>query len=59
MSGVTNDHESDAGMRHDVPRVPYEAHMKANPAPRPPVPVMALASVVVLASGFALASSFG
>jgi Domain of unknown function (DUF4396) len=31
MSGVMNDHEFDAGMRHDASRVPYEAAMKASP----------------------------
>ena len=59
MSGVMNDHEFDAGMRHDASRVPHDLAMKTNPAPRPPVPVMALVSFAVLASGYALASSFG
>ena len=57
MLDVMNDHEFDAGTRHDVPRVPYEVAIKANPAP--PVPVMALVSFAVLASGLALATSFG
>jgi Domain of unknown function (DUF4396) len=59
MSGAPSDHQFDADMRHDVPRVPHDVAMKANPAARPPVPVMALVSFAVLASGFALASSFG
>ena len=50
MLDVMNDHEFDA-------RVPYAVAIKANPAP--PVPVMALVSFAVLASGLALASSFG
>jgi hypothetical protein len=54
---VGQDHEFDAGTRHEVPRVPYEVAIKPDPAP--PVPVMALVSFAVLASGLALASSFG
>ena len=57
MLDVMNDHELDADMRPDVPRVPYDVAIKVNPAP--PVPVMALVSFAVLASGLALASSFG
>jgi hypothetical protein len=33
--------------------------MEAKPAPRPPVPVMALVSFAALAAGLAIASSFG
>jgi Domain of unknown function (DUF4396) len=58
-AGTMNDDESDAGMSHDASRVPHDVAMRANPAPRPPVPMMALVSFAVLASGFALASSFG
>ena len=49
MLDVMNDHELDADMRPDVPRVRYDVVIKANPAP--PVPVMALVSFAVLASG--------
>ena len=49
MLDVMNDHELDADMRPDVPRVRYDVAIKANPAP--PVPVMALVSFAVLASG--------
>ena len=31
MLDVMNDHEFDAGTRHDVPRVPYEVAIMANP----------------------------
>jgi hypothetical protein len=29
MFDVMTDHEFDAGMRHDVPRVPYEVSIRA------------------------------
>ena len=51
------DHGTDAGAR-DAPHVAHTAAMEAKSAPRPPVPVMALLSFVVLAAGFAIARLF-
>jgi hypothetical protein len=51
------DHGTDAGAR-DAPHVAHTAAMEAKSAPRPPVPVMALLSFVVLEAGFAIARLF-
>ena len=58
MFGAMQNHDTDAGAHH----VPHDAHgiaMDAKPAPRPPVPVMALLSFAALAVGLAIAFSFG
>ena len=52
------DHATESGAR-DMPHVAHDAAMEAGSAPRPPVPVMALLSFVVLAAGLAIASWFG
>ena len=51
------DHGTNAGAR-DAPHVAHTAAIEAKSAPRPPVPVMALLSFVVLAAGFAIARLF-
>jgi hypothetical protein len=56
--GRMQDHDADAGARH-APLVAHDAAMEAKPAPRPPVPVMALLSFAALAAGLTIASSFG
>ena len=58
LFGTMQDHGADAGMR-DAPHVAHDAAMEAKPAPRPPVPVMALLSFAALAAGLAIASAFG
>jgi len=56
--GAMQDHDDGAGA-HYASHVTHDAAMKANPAPRPPVPVMALVSFAALAGGLAIASWFG
>jgi hypothetical protein len=51
------DHGTDGGAR-ETPHVAHTAAMEAKSAPRPPVPMMALLSFVVLAAGFAVAPLF-
>jgi hypothetical protein len=57
MFGTMEDHGADAGARA-APHVVHDAAIEAKPAPRPPVPVMALVSFAALAAGLAIASSF-
>ena len=56
--GAMKNHYINAGAHH-VPHVAHGIAMDAKPAPRPPVPVMALLSFAALAVGLAIAFSFG
>jgi hypothetical protein len=56
--GAMKNHDTNAGA-HNVPHVARGMAMDAKPAPRPPVPVMALLSFAALAVGLAVAFSFG
>jgi hypothetical protein len=58
MVGAMKNHDANAGAHH-VPDVAQGIAMDAQPAPRPPVPVMALLSFAALAVGLAIAFSFG
>ena len=51
-------HDTNAGA-HSAPHVARDMAMDARPAPRPPMPVMALLSFAALAVGLAVAFSFG
>ena len=51
-------HDTNAGA-HSAPHGAHGMAMDARPAPRPPVPVMALLSFAALAVGLAIAFSFG
>jgi hypothetical protein len=58
MVGAMKNHDTNAGA-HRVPHIVQGIAMDAKPAPRPPVPVMALLSFPALAAGLAIAFSFG
>ena len=52
------DHATESGVPH-APHVAHNSPMAAKSAPRPPVPVMALLSFMVLAAGLAIGPMFG
>ena len=56
---VTAEHLDAAAGALNARQAAHTAAMRANSTPRPPVPVMALLSFAALASGLAIAFSFG
>jgi hypothetical protein len=56
--GAMKNHDTNAGA-HSGPHGAHGMATDAKPAPRPPVPVMALLSFAALAVGLAIAFSFG